>query len=363
MGPKILSRRSKKTGILYSLRCLPIGGYVAMEGENGAEEPSRTSAGSKGGEGGSDRSRSADGEAADGSAAGTDVTPGLPSFGAAEKAPVRNGVPFYTKPVWQRMIITAAGALMNLLLGALLMTLLVILTPAFGGTQIAEIPAGSALEKSGLEVGDTILKVDGSRVYSANDLVYEVFSLTPDEGAALLIEKEDGSRKTVEGVLFPTEEYEGRRCCTVDFKVYRIEKTFLTTCKMAYSQMRFSVKSVWESLTGLLTGKYGMSDLSGPVGVTSAIGDAAKEDFSSGGESNHQLLYLCALITVNLGIFNLLPVPALDGGRLFFQLIELIFRRPVPAKLESLVHFIGILLLLLLMLLITYKDIVRLFGG
>lgn len=127
--------------------------------------------------------------------------------------------------------------------------------------------------------------------------------------------------------------------------------------------MRFSVKSVWESLTGLLTGKYGMSDLSGPVGVTSAIGDAAKEDFSSGGESNHQLLYLCALITVNLGIFNLLPVPALDGGRLFFQLIELIFRRPVPAKLESLVHFIGILLLLLLMLLITYKDIVRLFGG
>lgn len=205
--------------------------------------------------------------------------------------------------------------------------------------------------------------MDGSRVYSANDLVYEVFSLTPDEGAALLIEKEDGSRKTVEGVLFPTEEYEGRRCCTVDFKVYRIEKTFLTTCKMAYSQMRFSVKSVWESLTGLLTGKYGMSDLSGPVGVTSAIGDAAKEDFSSGGESNHQLLYLCALITVNLGIFNLLPVPALDGGRLFFQLIELIFRRPVPAKLESLVHFIGILLLLLLMLLITYKDIVRLFGG
>lgn len=148
----------------------------------------------------------------------------------------------------------------------------------------------------------------------------------------------------------------------MDFKVYRIEKTFLTTCKMAYSQMRFSVKSVWESLTGLLTGKYGMSDLSGPVGVTSAIATLRRRTFL-GRESNHQLLYLCALITVNLGIFNLLPVPALDGGRLFFQLIELIFRRPVPAKLESLVHFIGILLLLLLMLLITYKDIVRLFGG
>lgn len=450
MGPKILSRRSKKTGILYALRLFPIGGYVAMEGENGDDSPAEGKSASTGkphGEKSSPESAqapalaapdemspagaapdemsppeggageevaspegavedhpetSAASEAAPspeasapvevlpdtparalapspagspgeeapspaGSPGGRDLSRGIPGLGgAAQGAALRNGVPFYEKPVWQRMIITAAGGVMNLLLGAVLILLYVALTSTYGGTTVAEVPPESSLAAAGVNVGDTIVKVDGSRVYSANDLVYEVFALDAGEPTTLVVEREGGGREEVEGVVFPTEELDGRDYCTVDFKVYRLQKTPLTTIKMALAQMRFSVKSVWESLLGLLTGKYGLSDLSGPVGVTSAIGDAAKEDLSaaqSGGGSNHQLLYLCGLITVNLGIFNLLPIPALDGGRLFFQFIELIFRRPVPARFETMIHAVGILLLLLLMVLVTYKDIVKLFTG
>ena len=111
---------------------------------------------------------------------------------------------------------------------------------------------------------------------------------------------------------------------------------------------------MWRSLIDLITGKYGISAVSGPVGVTAAIGSAAKQSLSS-------LLPIMALITINLGIFNLLPVPALDGGRVLFILFEMIFRKPVPQRYEALVHGIGFALLIGFMLLITAKDIWSLF--
>ena len=115
-------------------------------------------------------------------------------------------------------------------------------------------------------------------------------------------------------------------------------------------------RAIYDSLIDLVRGRYSISEVSGPVGTVEVIGEAAKSGIDD-------LLYLAAFITINLGIFNLLPLPALDGGRLLFVLIEMIFRKPIPAKYEGMVHFIGFALLMLLMLVVTFNDISMLVGG
>ena len=118
---------------------------------------------------------------------------------------------------------------------------------------------------------------------------------------------------------------------------------------------------VWRSLGDLISGRYGLNDLSGPVGTVDYIGDAVSAAVSMAGWRS--LLMMVALITINVGVFNLLPLPALDGGRLVFLIIEAIRRKPVPREKEGMVHAIGLGLLFLLIIIITFKDVVRLFTG
>ena len=140
-----------------------------------------------------------------------------------------------------------------------------------------------------------------------------------------------------------------------DFYVEPEERTILSILRHTFYRCTSTVEMVWDSLGDMLQGKYGMEAVSGPIGVADAISTAAETDV-------FQLLYLMAVITINLGIVNLLPLPALDGGRLVFILIEMIFRRPVPQKYESIVHFVGIVLLLGLSALIAFKDIFTIFS-
>ena len=140
----------------------------------------------------------------------------------------------------------------------------------------------------------------------------------------------------------------------IDFYLDTEEKTFSTFISQSFTRTISYGRVVWFSLIDLLTGKYGISAISGPVGVTAVIGEAAKMGLSD-------LLPIIALITINLGIFNLLPVPALDGGRAFFILIELIIRRKIPQKFEAAVHATGLILLLGLIAVITVKDILGFF--
>ena len=142
----------------------------------------------------------------------------------------------------------------------------------------------------------------------------------------------------------------------MDFYVYGIRKTFGSYIKQTFATAASYCAVVWRSLIDLISGKYGISAVSGPVGITAAIGSAAKQNLEN-------LLPIMALITINLGIFNLLPRPALDGGRLLFILIEMIFRKPVPQKYEAIVHAVGFALLIGFMLLITAKDIWTLIAG
>ena len=300
MGPKVLSRRSKKTGIAYSLRLLPFGGFVSMAGED--EESDDPNALNK-------------------------------------------------KPVWQRIIIVAAGALMNLVTGILVMGILVAASKSLPSTVIYQFTEENVSAAYGLKEEDRITAVDGTPVHTANELVYEVMrkGIEPID----LTVVRGGQKITVPGVVFPTVTEQGSRFGEVDFYVYSDPKTPLNVLKHSFFRSVSTVKMIWEQLFDLIRGRYGLDSVSGPVGVTGAMSEAASE-----GAMN--FVYLAVVISMNLGIMNLLPLPALDGGRLVFLVIEGIRRKPVPARIEGTVHFVGIVILMALMVMITMKDIVTL---
>ena len=304
MGPLLFSRKGKKSGTTYSLRLLPIGGYNSIEGENG------------------------------------DST--------AEDA-------FCTKPVWQRMIIIVSGALMNLLFAGLLMCILVGATERLGTTVIHSFsPDEGAVstENYGLQVGDRILKINGKRVHTVDDMLYTV-AFEATKPVPVLVER-NGEEELVEGVVFPTYESAGVLFGTVDFSVLRAEKNLGTILRHSLFKCTGSMEMIWESLAGLVTGKFGLEQVSGPVGVTGALGDAARSGLLN-------VLNMVVLISLNLGIFNLLPIPALDGGRLVFLGIEAIRRKPIKYEIENMIHTVGITVLMLIMVVVTFKDIIFLF--
>jgi regulator of sigma E protease len=301
MGPKLLSRVSEKTGIRYSLRALPIGGYVAMVGEDEESDD-----------------------------------PGA----------------LCAKPVWQRIIITAAGAAMNLLIGFLVMTILVSFS-TLGGTVVADFFEGATSSSYGLQVEDRIVKIDDTRVHTATDLVYTI--MHDARGPVDVTVERGGQMLVLEDVQFPNFTEAGHIYGDRDFYVYAVEKTPLTVAHQAFWQSVNTVQMIWDSLYDLVFGEYTVEDLSGPVGVTQAITEAAEQ-------GSYNFGFMFVFISVNLGIFNLLPLPALDGGRLLFQFIELIFRRPINRTVEGYIHFAGIMLLMLLMVFVTFQDISKLIG-
>jgi len=306
MGPKLFSKQSKKTGITYSLRALPVGGFLSMVGED--EESDDPNA-------------------------------------------------FHRKPVWQRMMITAAGAFMNLFVGVVVMALIVAFThdllPSNVVAEFVYDDSGvSYAESAGLCVDDRVVAIEGTPVHIGNDMMYEIMRKGIDPIDITVVR--DGETVVIEDVSFPTFTEEGVTFGTIDFRVYAEEKTVASVLKHGFFRSLSTVKMIYESLFDLLVGRYGIDSVSGPVGVTKALGDAAKSGFDD-------LIYLAVVISMNLGVMNLLPLPALDGGRLLFQLIELVFRKPVPTKIEGYIHFAGLAILMILMALIAVKDIVGLF--
>ena len=302
MGPKLFSHCSQKTGIRYSLRALPIGGFVSMVGEDEESEDENA---------------------------------------------------FHRKPVWQRIIVTAAGAFMNLAVGVIVMSLLVMTQDILPSTEIGafvqhEDGTPNYTQAAGFQVGDKIVEIEGTRVRIANELVYEVMrrGIEPLDVTVL----RNGERITMEDVIFPTIVDHGIRYGTVDFKVTPEVKTPAVILKHAVFRSTSTIKMIWESLYDLVNGRYGVESVSGPVGVTKALGEAAEPGFDD-------LIYLAVVISMNLGVMNLLPLPALDGGRLLFQIIELFRRKPVRPEIEGYVHFAGMVMLMILMVVVAVKDI------
>lgn len=341
MGPRLVSWVSKKTGIRYSIALFPIGGFVSMPGENGEdivnEETSEETP--------EDTSLETNGEA-------HDKPMGI--FGSGDYRNDPNT--FGKKPVWQRFIITAAGAVVNIVAGFLAMILLTSLIN-IGGTTVGafyteeELGSPVVSESQGLQVDDKIISIDGKRVRILDELSYEIMR-RGTEPVDLVVER-GGERITLYDVQFSCVSEQGQDFGVMDFKVYRDEKSFGNVMKYSFAKSFLIVRMCWESIYDLITGRYSMAAVSGPVGISSAIGNAVTQGFTS-------VLYITVLISINLGLMNLLPIPALDGGRLLTQLIEMITRKRIPAKIEGIINTVGLILLLGLSAVIMVKDIFQL---
>ena len=326
MGPKIFSKKSKKSGTAYSLRVFPIGGYVSMEGENEASDK-------------------------DGS--------------------------FSSKPAWQKLIISCAGPIMNIVLGFILTFFLVIgLQDANGiiltSNTVGEFNENSVSSESGLMIDDTIVKVGDIFVHTGTELVYEI-SMQGYEAQEIykiidgdkiyykvvlldLTVIRNGETLVLNDVMFLADTSSGITTMgTPDFKVYRESADGFTVLKHTFFRSLSSVKMIWDNLVALFTGRFGIEAMSGPIGTTEAIVTVAQDGWYS-------LLYFITIITMNLGVFNLIPILPLDGGHNLFHFYELIVQKPVPKKIEAALQIFGVILMFGLIIIVSIKDIIGLFS-
>ena len=304
MGPALLKKMRKET--LYAVRLFPIGGYVKMEGEDEDSEDERA---------------------------------------------------FCNKKVWQRFLIVLAGAVINILLGVVLLGILIACQNLVGTTTVHSFHENSLLLQSELRPGDKLVKIDGHRVFSDMDIS---FLLARDDDSVLdLVVRRDGKKLELKNVAFTTTKTEdGKNQLVFDMIILGQKKNVLNVTANAFKETASVARLVWLSLLDLVTGKYSFKEISGPIGTVGYIAQAAEQSTSS---ANYAfLLNIMAFITINIGVFNLLPLPALDGGRLFFMAIEAVFRKPVPAKYENLVHAVGLILLLIFMAAVSFSDIYKL---
>ena len=300
MGPALF--RLGKGETTYAVRIFPIGGSVSMEGEDASSQDQRA---------------------------------------------------FCNKKVGIRILIVAAGAIMNLVLGFGILAGVTASQEYVASNTVARFDENASTRQSGLREGDTILKVNGRSVWVESDIVYE---LTRDEdGVVDLLVRRDGEKVQLKNVAFAFREQDGEQALVIDFKVLAKEKTVGSVLGYALRKTASTGRIVWLSFGDLLTGRASVHDLAGPVGMTQVVGQVRKIGWSS-------LLTLAAFITINVGIFNLLPIPALDGGRLVFLLIEAIRRgKRINPEYEAYVHMAGFALVILLMIFVTFNDIVGLF--
>ena len=326
MGPALWKKIYK--GTQYSLRALPVGGYVALEGEESPE--------------------SQQAEAARDERETEDTNPVPPEQ--------RTGIPLNEAPVWQRVLVMVAGAFMNFVLGFVVLVILVAAQEgAITSKTIYSIEDDALCGQTGLQAGDEIVAVNGRRCFVANDILYEL--VRTEAYRADFTVKRDGRRVELPDVQFDTwQDDDGQTHMTLGFTVYGIKKTPLNVLKEAWNSTLYYGRIVFTSLADLVRGRESINNLSGPVGIVTAIGQAASYGWQD-------LLELLALITINLGVFNLLPFPALDGGKVVFLIIEGVTGRAVPEKLQGTLTIAAFALLFGLMLFATYNDIIRLVTG
>ena len=342
MGPVLLKKMHH--GTQYSLRALPVGGFVALEGEESPESQQ------------AEREERSDLEERPLSQrSGAD---GSPNGGAlnGEELSQPTGKPLNEAPVWQRALIMAAGACMNFLLGFVVMAIvLTAQNEPITSRVIYAVEDGALCGQTGLEAGDKVLAVNGRRCFVANDMLYELMR-TEDYSASFTVLR-DGKKVELPRVQFDTwQDEDGETHMSLGFTVYGIRKTPVNVMKEAWNSVLYYGRIIFTSLMDLLRGRESINDLSGPVGIVTAIGQAASYGWQD-------LLELLALITVNVGIFNLLPFPALDGGKVVFLLIEGVTGHAVPEKIQSGLTLAAFALLFVLMIFATYNDIVRLVTG
>lgn len=261
---------------------------------------------------------------------------------------------FSAKPAYQRFLILAAGPMMNFVVGVVLSVLLTAGASSIAGTVVAQFDANALSPASGLRTGDMILAVGNDKVYSAMD--FGLLLIGAEGKPVTLTVERAGEKLVLQNVIFPVQQSGDSIVALPDFYFSRIEKTPLQVLKHGLLRSYSFCRVVWKSIFSMVTGHISIRELSGPVGTTAAMGNAAR----AGGEV---LILFVVFFTINLGIVNLLPFPALDGGRILFLCVEKVIGRPLPASVESACNAAGFALLMILMIYITFQDIIRLALG
>jgi regulator of sigma E protease len=305
MGPLLKQWERKDDETVYSIRLFPIGGYVSMAGEEVDED---------------------------------------------KKIPAKKRL--YNKSWGQRFMTIVAGVLFNFILAIVIFFFLGLVSGSPSKhAYISDLEEGMPAYSSGLKVGDKIVKMNGKNI-DADMLLLELM-VNGKEEVTLTIEHEDNKREDI--VMTPKKQEDDTYKYGFGITT-KVEKGFFHAVKYAFTKTVSLVNQMVHILCYLFTGKLALNNLSGPVGIYEVVGETAKAGLLN-------LVYLLGYISLNVGFMNLLPIPAFDGGRLLFLIIEKIKGSKVNPKTENLIHTIGMFFLLGLMLIITYNDIVRIFFG
>ena len=331
MGPKLVSvKKMKATGkrkvtsffskekpelesdgnTAYSVRLLPIGGFVSMEGENEDSECSDA---------------------------------------------------LNRKPKWQRLIIMLAGITMNIIV-AVLITFVLTLTTRTPTTTIAEFDASSVSYAAGLRENDRIVEIGNTKISTYTD-ISRAFQKNAGKTAVDVTVERDGKTVELKDVVFPLINVKGNPASekdiasgelvlfSVDFKVYAQKKTVGNVIKTTFADTFSQVKVMYETLYELATNKISVKYISGPVGASTVIKQAADAGIAS-------FMYILGFISINLAVINLLPLPALDGGQAFLLLAEMITRKQIPEKVKGAINAVGMVLIFGLAIVIAIKDVI-----
>ena len=315
MGPAIVKWQRGET--LYSIRCIPIGGFCAMEGEDEDSNSPRS---------------------------------------------------FQKAAWWKRLMILIAGAAMTFVTGFLIFALVLAPGEGFAQPVITEAETGCTIvREDGLHLGDRLLKINGNRVYISSDASM-LFSLQSGETYDLVVER-DGQKIVLNDYPMELHEFpnaDGSTSMRFGIRFGYAEKTFGNLLSYTWNTCLSVVQSVRLSLQMLLTGQAGLKDVAGPVGIVQMMNTTAQASATTR-DAVLNLLYFGAFIAVNLAVMNLLPIPALDGGRVVALLltvtIEKITRRKINPKYEGYIHAAGMILLLGFMAVVMFKDIFVIFKG
>ncbi|MBR6321267.1 MAG: RIP metalloprotease RseP, partial [Lachnospiraceae bacterium] len=281
-----------------------------------------------------------------------------------EKVDIDEEHAYSKKSVWARMAITLAGPVFNFLLALLFSVILVALIGS-ADTKISGVVEGYPAEEAGLQEGDEILKLNNTRVHIFSDI--SIYMLLHEGEPIEITYKRDGEK--LKTTIIPKQ---GENGYMIGIYAPQREKSSnpLKVFRSAFYEFKYNTGAVFKSLGLLFTGKAGLNDLSGPVGMAGMVNDIVNEVEEDTKEESGwvtaywifiNLLSFTALISANLGIMNLLPVPGLDGGKMLFLLVEAVIRKPVPKKMEGIITIAGFVLLAALMIIVFFNDIRKVF--
>lgn len=309
MGPAIFTHEGKDK-IKYRIRCLPIGGFVQMAGEVYADD---------------------------------DKVP---------KEKLMCNLPWH-----QRIIIIIAGVVNNFILALLLLFLYGII---WGSPQnkplINGVEKDYPMYKAGIRKNDLIVSINGKNVKTWDKAQILMVLKSKDNTYKIGVKHQDGTKETykVKPKKIYDKEIKSDRYVFGFTVKQKTNKGFISAVKFAFTKFVSIVETMWLTISSLFTGKLSLKNLSGPVGVYQVVNTGLSAGIQ-------YLIYITAFLSLNVGFINILPLPAFDGGRAFFMLIEKIRRKPINSKIENTIHTIGFILLLILMVIITWQDLIRIF--